>query len=321
MKNQNFFLISIIIPILNREKLIEDTLISISSQQYKHFECILVDDGSSDSSYSIVKKFCQRHKRFKAFQRPDNRIKGANSCRNIGFDKSNGDYIIWFDSDDLMTPDHLEVKLKEIQRIQSDFVIAQTRNFSEMGFEAPYVYEQKPYGITAEDFILRRIHWYTYDVMLKRDVAERIQWNEHLQSWQDYNYFCKMLLVTTRGHYVPKVLTHRRLHRVSIQKEMTRSSISFKNALIDVYWYTLQDIKGQISMHIKMEITRNLMNLSFGLVKLRTIPIRLFQVIGLVYKKFRLKGVFLYQLALVCVAVTRKGEAFLEIAKCKKLRQ
>lgn len=320
MKNQKHFLISIIIPFLNREKLIEETLVSILSQQYEHFECILVDDGSSDSSYSIVKKFCQKDKRFKVFQRPGNSIKGANTCRNIGFDQSTGDYVIWFDSDDLMTPDHLRVKLEEIQKTQADFVVARTQNFSEIGFEAPYVYEQKPYGIRAEDFILRRIHWYTYDVLLKRTVAERIRWNEHLQSWQDYNYFCKMLLVTINGHYIPQVLTHRRLHSVSIQQQMTCSSSSFKSALIDVYWYTYQDIKEQISMHTKMEITRNLMNLSFGLAKLRTMPVRLFEVIGLVYKKFKLKGVFLYQLALVCVALTGKGEVLLEIAKCKKLR-
>ena len=321
MKNQKHFLISIIIPILNREELIEETLVSILSQQYKHFECILVDDGSSDSSYSIVKKFCQKDKRFKAFQRPGNSIKGANSCRNIGFDQSTGDYVIWFDSDDLMTPDHLEVKLEEIQKAQADFVVARTHNFSKKGFETAYMYEQKTYGIRAEDFILRRIHWYTYDVMLKRNIAGRIQWNENLQSWQDYNYFCKMLLVTTKGHYITQVLTHRRLHGVSIQKQITCSSSSFKRALIDVYWYTLQDIKGQISIAVEKEITRNLMNLSFGLAKLGRTPPRLFQVIGLVYKKFRLKGMFLYQLALVCVVLTRKGEALLEIAKSKKLRQ
>ncbi|WP_167597908.1 glycosyltransferase family 2 protein [Leeuwenhoekiella sp. ZYFB001] len=313
-------LVNIIIPIFNRGSLIRETLTSISQQTYPYFECILVDDGSIDNTVLVIKEFCSTDPRFKLFFRGKTHLKGANSCRNIGFDQSTGDYIIWFDSDDLMTPNHLEVKLKEIQRTKADFVIAKTQNFSDRGFEAPYVYEQKPYGITAEDFILRRIHWYTYDVMLKRSVAARIRWNEHLESWQDYNYFCKMLLVTTTGYYIPQVLTHRRLHGVSIQKQMTRSSSSFKCALIDVYWYTFQDIKGQISSNIEMEITRNLMNLSFGLAKLCTVPVRLFQVTGLVYKKFKLKGVFLYQLALVSVALTQKGEALLEIAKCKKLK-
>lgn len=317
MKNQKHFLISIIIPILNREKLIEETLVSILNQQYKHFECILVDDGSSDSSYSIVKKFCQKDKRFKAFQRLGNSIKGANSCRNIGFDQSTGDYVIWFDSDDLMTPDHLEVKLEEIQKAQADFVVARTQNFSEKGFETAYMYEQKPCGITAEDFILRRIHWYTYDVMLKRTVAERIRWNEHLQSWQDYNYFCKMLLKTTKGHYIPQVLTHRRLHGLSIQQQMTCSSSSFKSALIDVYWYTLQDIKHQISKHIKREFTRNLMNLSFGLVKENKIPPRFFQIFRLVFRVFGFRGLLFYKLSLVSGFWIGKGESLLEVAKCK----
>ncbi|WP_336094504.1 glycosyltransferase family 2 protein [Leeuwenhoekiella sp. CH_XMU1409-2] len=314
---QEHSLVSIIIPTYNRAHLIGETLDSVLAQTYTNWECIVVDDGSFDSSYSIVKKFCEKDKRFKAFQRPGNSIKGANSCRNIGFDQSTGDYVIWFDSDDLMTPDHLEVKLEEIQKAQADFVIAQTQNFSENGFEAPYVYEQKPYGITAEDFILRRIHWYTYDVMLKRNVAGRIRWNENLQSWQDYNYFCKMLLVTTKGHYIPQVLTHRRLHRVSIQQQMTSSFSSFKSALIDVYWYTFQDIKHQISKHIKKEFTRNLMNLSFGLVKEYKIPPRIFQIASLVFRVFGFRGLLFYKLSLVSGACIRKGESLLEVAKSK----
>ena len=106
-------------------------------------------------------------------------------------------------------------------------------------------------------------------------------------------------------------------HAVSIQQQMTCSSSSFKSALIDVYWYTFQDIKHQISKHIKKEFTRNLMNLSFGLVKEYKIPPRIFQIASLVFRVFGFRGLLFYKLSLVSGACIRKGESLLEVAKSK----
>ena len=83
-------LVSIIIPVYNRASLLPETLDSIVAQSYKNFECILVDDGSTDNSIEIANIYTSKDKRFKVFSRPSNIKKGANACRNIGFFKSSG---------------------------------------------------------------------------------------------------------------------------------------------------------------------------------------------------------------------------------------
>ena len=80
--------VSIIIPVYNRESLILETLNSIQQQIYKDWECIIIDDHSTDNTLSLVKEFCNEDARFSYYLRPEKKPKGANSCRNYGFLKS-----------------------------------------------------------------------------------------------------------------------------------------------------------------------------------------------------------------------------------------
>lgn len=101
-------LVSIIIPTYNRGNVISKTLESILLQTYLNWECIIVDDGSTDTTKNVVADFISQDSRFIYILRPNNRPKGANTCRNFGFDNANGDYVLFFDSDDLMDPNALE---------------------------------------------------------------------------------------------------------------------------------------------------------------------------------------------------------------------
>ena len=101
-------LVSIIIPTYNRGNVISKTLESILLQTYLNWECIIVDDGSTDTTKNVVADFISQDSRFTYILRPNNRPKGANTCRNFGFDNANGDYVLFFDSDDLMDSNALE---------------------------------------------------------------------------------------------------------------------------------------------------------------------------------------------------------------------
>lgn len=93
-------LVSIVIPTFNRAFLIAETLDSVLAQTYTNWECIVVDDGSTDATEKLLKDYCQKDPRIQYHQRPSNRQKGANACRNYGFELSTGEYIQFFDSDD-----------------------------------------------------------------------------------------------------------------------------------------------------------------------------------------------------------------------------
>ena len=93
-------LVSIVIPTFNRAFLIAETLDSVLAQTYTNWECIVVDDGSTDATKELLNDYCEKDPRFQYHQRPNSRTKGANACRNYGFELSTGEYIQFFDSDD-----------------------------------------------------------------------------------------------------------------------------------------------------------------------------------------------------------------------------
>ena len=310
--------VSIIIPLYNREKLIVETLDSVLKQEdYSNWECIIVDDHSEDGSYKSAADFAENDQRIKVYIRPENLPKGANSCRNFGFQQSTGDFIIWFDSDDLMTPDHLVEKVKMIEEKDLDFIVAKTQNFKEGNKLEPYKYYKPDYGITASDFILLKIHWYTYDVILKRKIAEKISWNQQMKSWQDYNYFCKMLLETVNGDFLDKVLTYRRIHENSIQKRMTNSKSEFDKELLNNRLLTYADIHDRIDEKTKSELIYGMMNLAFEVAKTKSFSQDVAEVKNLVARELGSTSHFFFKIALKLVRFSGKGYYFLEKAKMR----
>lgn len=108
-------LISIIIPVFNRASIIGETLKSVLNQSYSNWECIIIDDGSTDETVSVVEEYVQGDNRFKFFMRPQNRKKGASPCRNFGLEKAQGHFIQFLDSDDLLEKSKFEEQIKILQ--------------------------------------------------------------------------------------------------------------------------------------------------------------------------------------------------------------
>ena len=92
--------VSIIIPNYNKSKYIEQTISSVINQKYKNWECIIIDDFSSDSSVSIISSLIKNEKRFQLIKNSIN--KGANFSRNLGLKKSTGDFVLFLDGDDVL---------------------------------------------------------------------------------------------------------------------------------------------------------------------------------------------------------------------------
>jgi glycosyltransferase involved in cell wall biosynthesis len=108
-------LVSIIIPTYNRAHILGFTLESVISQTYLNWECIVVDDGSKDATDELLEFYCKADSRIKYFHRPSNRSKGANTCRNYGFEISKGKYIQWLDSDDILSENKLEAQVDKLK--------------------------------------------------------------------------------------------------------------------------------------------------------------------------------------------------------------
>ena len=221
-------LVSIIIANYNRAHLIEETLDSIKNQSYTFFECIIVDDGSTDDSVNVIQNWVLGDERFQFYKRPKSIRKGANACRNWGFkEKSKGDLIKFFDSDDIMLNDHIRISVEQIIEEALDFVVVDCQNFDENGLrERPYETNKNYVKITPVEFAKFQNAWITNDLMLKREWAFPIEFNEHIRDVaSEYQYGIKLLLLTDNGILVPDILTHRRIHSGSLIVNMDADDV------------------------------------------------------------------------------------------------
>lgn len=187
-------LISIIIPTFNRASLIGETLDSVLGQTYTNWECIIVDDGSDDNTAVVVASYIETDKRFRFFQRPENRIKGANACRNLGFEKSEGEYIKWFDSDDILLPEALEKQISILQDSEKEIAISEYHLFKENqtgNNEAQYNYE----GINDLflDYISGNLVLNTQIILFKRSAIEQFTFDDSLSRAQDLDFIYRVL--------------------------------------------------------------------------------------------------------------------------------
>jgi glycosyltransferase involved in cell wall biosynthesis len=237
--------ISIIIPVYNQEKLVPFTLGSIIAQTFTNWECILVDDASTDKSLSILQEYQKKDSRFKVFSRPFSLKKGANSCRNYGFLQAKGSYIKWFDSDDLMLPKHLEITYETIVENKLDFVVTDTLNFNhETGemLEKPFNFDKRELSINAENFALNRIGWITDDFLGTREIVDKIKFNEQIIDGDEYNFFIKLLHQPLSGIFIDEVLTHRRIHENSVTVKNKKNETNYLSIIAALKYQTAQDL-------------------------------------------------------------------------------
>lgn len=114
-------LVSIIIPCYNQAIFLEDTLNSVLSQTYKNWECIIVNDGSTDNTKNISMIWLEKDSRFIYIEKPNG---GLSSARNAGLETAKGDYIQFLDADDYLHSDKLKASLDLFYKHAIDIAIS-----------------------------------------------------------------------------------------------------------------------------------------------------------------------------------------------------
>jgi len=126
---KNNQLLSIIVPIYNVEDYLEDCLESILKTDIKETEIILVDDGSTDNSNQLIRKFKQKDNRVKIIVKENG---GLSSARNAGLNIARGEYILFIDSDDILYPEPLSRALENAMNDNSEIVIFDYFEFEDL---------------------------------------------------------------------------------------------------------------------------------------------------------------------------------------------
>ena len=121
-KRKNPF-ISVIVASYNYQDYIKETLDSLVAQTYKNFEVIVIDDGSTDDSVKVIKKYVKKYPNIFLHRHKSGKNKGLPETVKLGLEKSKGDYIAFCESDDYWMPRHLEEKVKIINSYANPKII------------------------------------------------------------------------------------------------------------------------------------------------------------------------------------------------------
>jgi len=194
--------LSIVVPCFNRSALIADTLDSIAAQTVGSWECLVVDDGSLDDSREIVQAYAFRDPRVRLLVRPANRRKGANTCRNIGLERSAADLILFLDSDDLLHSECAERRLMTVRRsFDHDLWAFPIGSFVNRVGDSRVKWNR----LTTSDpddlrrFVLLDPPWSCIScVWLKSSLLEYGGWREGIDVWQDWELHIRALVLGAR---------------------------------------------------------------------------------------------------------------------------
>lgn len=309
--------VSIIIPNFNRASLIVETIESIKKQDYKNWECIIVDDHSTDNSIDIIKQNVKNDLRFRIYKRPFNLPKGANACRNYGFEKSKGDYIKWFDSDDLMTANHLSVLIKLIKEGSLDFAVGDSVNFSEGKVidSKPYNFKRKSSLIHPMNFARQSIGWITGDFLGDRNLLKQISFNEKFKTDGDeYNFFLQLLFHTTRGAFSDEVLTYRRIHNDNLSNRDRDDKAAIHQKIMTIKFLTFLDIKKYKLKEACIWFLSGYMQYAYQTARLKKLPPFFPKAFFYISKYMGISNAFYFFISILSTLIFNRGYFFIRKA-------
>lgn len=228
--------ITIIVPVYNVEAYVRKSLQSIADQTFADWECIVVDDGSTDGSGAICDEFAALDSRFRVIHQSN---QGLPAARNVGLELAQGKYIAFLDSDDYIHPDMYQVLLDAIRQTDSDIAISQVQMVNSMSepFQSnPLIdyqlknREQLFYSWFVEplDSNFFATVWnklYTRELIGKERNADMVP-------GQDQEFNMRMFLKCRRAVIVNQVLYHWVIRHSSISWHKGVASFHFKDFIL-----------------------------------------------------------------------------------------
>ncbi len=197
-------LVSVIIPVYNREELVVMAIKSVFEQTYRPIECIVVDDGSKDNSVETVQhlKSSLETDDFKIISLQQQNA-GAPAARNNGLRNAQGEFIQFLDSDDLLYPHKLKDQIEYLQKHKSvDGVFGDWHHGTTEKHEL--IKGEKWDDMISQFYVGHVIA--NFSMLLKRAVVHKIgPWDEGLKRNQEIDYFLRGVLAGGNFDYLPQV--------------------------------------------------------------------------------------------------------------------
>lgn len=232
--------VSVILPVYNAEKYLPATLDSLLKQTYRNLEIIGVNDGSTDASEEIIRRYAQGDSRVVLLSQKN---QGVSAARNYGLRRAEGDYLAFLDADDFIDEDTYEKMVETARMNHADMVICGFNHYhNETVVPVPSsikggLYTEKKLEELRQELVFptteHYFHAYLFTCFVRRDLVEKIslRFDEGLRRSEDYLFLVTLIRNVKRLYVMEERKVYYRKHPASI----THNYLSG-------YWSMVQDI-------------------------------------------------------------------------------
>lgn len=240
--------VSVIIPSFNYGRFIGEALESLQAQTLKDWECLVVDDGSTDNTRDVIAQYCRHEARIRYFYQENG---GPSKARNTGIRHSNGTYIQFLDADDLLEPNKLRLQANYLDKhTETDLIYgevryfpdgdAEQRLFSMWESDAPWMPKVAGTGRTILRALLEDNIMSVHGPLLRRSIIQRAGlMDESLPALEDWEYWLRCALSGMRFDFddTPEMYALVRSHGTSSSRDNQRTlaaAITIRERLNDL---------------------------------------------------------------------------------------
>jgi glycosyltransferase involved in cell wall biosynthesis len=220
--------VTIIMATYNRAHFILETLSSIVNQTFIDWECLIIDDGGTDNTKEIITPILQQDIRFQYLKRSDIYNKGLPGCRNCGLDLAKGEYVIFFDDDDIVHPQNLELCVLELNDANISFCrYIREVFFEDFNYTFDYSKKYNSFYIDINDMekiLKNELPFNSCAIMWKAECFENNQFTESLMYAEEWELYARIISSGYRGISIDKCLFFGRKHPESNTGEYIRNN-------------------------------------------------------------------------------------------------
>lgn len=238
--------ITIIMATYNRAHFILETLHSIQNQTYENWECIIIDDGGTDNTKDVIAPIIEKDTRFQFVKRSESYQKGLPGCRNFGLDLAKGNFIIFFDDDDIIHPDNLKIGVETLK--DSDFSFC---HYQKLSFEVDQpsfvkietVNKKTIKSNDLEKVITLEIGLASCTVLWNNGCFKTHRFNEKLMYAEEWECYTRIISEGYTGVIIDAVLYFNRKHLNSNTAEFYNNNPIRKASNKEAVLLVVQNLK------------------------------------------------------------------------------
>lgn len=283
--------VSVVIPVYNAGKYLEEAVGSITGQTLREIEIIVVNDGSVDDSAQVLERLAQQDNRITILTHEENQ--GPGGARNSGMEIIHGEYVYFFDNDDILEADCLELCYAKSEKDDLDFVFFDAVQFYNSKPELNFRY-QRTGKLTPKIYSGMEI----LEVLLRKKLYRDPPWLNFIKTsylkglnlcfipanyFDDVPFVMALYLNANRVSYIGRSFFHRRFHETCVMgsKMTERKIIDFLTVSAELEKYKTQYPKAKKLLNMKNRMVLNYVIKKLLLLDIRVIMRRMPQVVRL----------------------------------------